>query len=152
MNIEETAKLLSLMQPFNRFLEIGESTVLVWHELLETLDYTDAADALKEHLRTSEKSPMPVHLIVGARRFATNRRDKWRKTPHDGEWAEAPGGTKYCTLCQVQQDLHNDGGIQLYAAEIGSTYPPHTHEYAESGYCVHCATRKIAKNDEWMYR
>lgn len=26
------------------------------------------------------------------------------------------------------------------------------HDYAESGYCVHCTHRNIAKNDEWMYR
>lgn len=61
MNKTETSQLLTLAALVDN-RAITPEMVVMWHGLLDDISYEDAAEALKEHYRTSTRWLMPAHL------------------------------------------------------------------------------------------
>lgn len=61
MNIQETNQLLIRVQVIDN-RQIGDSTVMAWHELLGDLDYATAVEAVKLHQRESKEYLTPAHV------------------------------------------------------------------------------------------
>lgn len=74
MNKTETSQLLTLAALVDNRAVTPEAVVM-WHGLLDDIDYGEAAEALKEYYRTSTKWLMPAHLrdLVEAARVAARK-------------------------------------------------------------------------------
>lgn len=68
MNIQETNALLTRIQVIDN-RQIGDSTVLAWHELVEDLDYRMAVEAVRLHFRESTAYLVPAHVRAGVERI-----------------------------------------------------------------------------------
>ncbi|MBW9093137.1 hypothetical protein JNB62_05530 [Microbacterium jejuense] len=68
MNIQETNQLLIRMQVIDN-RQIGDSTVLAWHELVADLDYATAVEAVKLHQRESTAYLTPAHVRANVERI-----------------------------------------------------------------------------------
>lgn len=65
MNHQETVKLLALMSAMDR-RTIGDAEVMAWQGVLDDVDFSDAAEAVRRHYRESGDYLMPVHVRRGA--------------------------------------------------------------------------------------
>jgi hypothetical protein len=68
MNIEKTNDLLIHIQMIDN-RQIGDSTVLAWHELVEDLDFDAALEAVRLHFRESTEYLKPAHIRAGIERI-----------------------------------------------------------------------------------
>lgn len=68
MNIQETNALLARIQVIDN-RQIGDSTVLAWHELVGDLDYDAAVEAVRLHFRESTAYLVPAHVRHGVERI-----------------------------------------------------------------------------------
>ena len=68
MNIEQTNELLLRIQVIDN-RQIGDSTVLAWHELVGDLDYAMAVEAVKLHQRESTAWLTPAHVRANVERI-----------------------------------------------------------------------------------
>ncbi len=68
MNIEETNQLLIRIQVIDN-RQIGDSTVIAWHELVADLDYGLAVEAVKLHQRESTAYLTPAHVRANVKRI-----------------------------------------------------------------------------------
>lgn len=68
MNIQETNQLLIRMQVIDN-RQIGDSTVIAWHELVGDLDYGMAVEAVKLHQRESMAYLTPAHVRANVERI-----------------------------------------------------------------------------------
>lgn len=68
MNIQETNQLLIRIQVIDN-RQIGDSTVIAWHELVGDLDYAMASEAVKLHFRDSTAYLTPAHVRAGVERI-----------------------------------------------------------------------------------
>ncbi|GAA3948138.1 hypothetical protein [Microbacterium soli] len=80
MNIQETNQLLIRIQVIDN-RQIGDSTVIAWHELVGDLDYGMAVEAVKLHQRESTAYLTPAHVRAGVERMLLaslgEREDEW---------------------------------------------------------------------------
>ena len=76
MNRTEAGQLLALAALVDN-RPITDETVIMWHGLLDDIDYGEAAEALKEYYRTSTRWLMPAHL----RDLVEAAREEARKAP-----------------------------------------------------------------------
>lgn len=80
MNIKETNDLLVRIQVIDN-RQIGDSTVLAWHELVEDLDYALAVEAVRLHFRESTSYLLPAHVRANVERILLAglgaRQDDW---------------------------------------------------------------------------
>ena len=80
MNIEETNQLLIRIQVIDN-RQIGDSTVLAWHELVEDVDLATALEAVRLHFRESTQYLTPAHVRAGIERIRVAglgpRQDEW---------------------------------------------------------------------------
>lgn len=64
MKKSEVAKLLAIVSAFdNRRVEAEH--VEAWFAVVGEFDFSDAAEAVREHLRSSHEWLMPVHIVEG---------------------------------------------------------------------------------------
>lgn len=70
MNIQETNQLLIRIQVIDN-RQIGDSTVLAWHELVGDLSYEHAVEAVKLHQRESTAYLTPAHVRANVERMLT---------------------------------------------------------------------------------
>jgi len=68
MNVQETNQLLIRIQVIDN-RQIGDSTVLAWHELVGDLDYRTAIEAVKLHQRESTAYLTPAHVRANVERI-----------------------------------------------------------------------------------
>lgn len=68
MNIVQTNDLLTHIQVIDN-RQIGDSTVLAWHELVEDLDFDAAIEAVRLHFRESTEYLKPAHIRAGIERI-----------------------------------------------------------------------------------
>lgn len=68
MNIQETNQLLIRIQVIDN-RQIGDSTVLAWHELVSDLDYATAVEAVKLHQREATAYLTPAHVRAAVERI-----------------------------------------------------------------------------------
>ncbi|MFE2772265.1 hypothetical protein [Microbacterium resistens] len=71
MNIEQTNQLLIRIQVLDN-RQVGDSTVLAWHELVGRLDYETAVEAVKLHFGDPSKAGVyltPAHVLANAERI-----------------------------------------------------------------------------------
>lgn len=83
MNRAEAAKLLSFVSAYDR-RTIGEADALAWADALHDVDYSDAAQAVREHFRESRDWLMPADV---RKRVKATREERLARTPVD-----APAG------------------------------------------------------------
>lgn len=80
MNIQETNQLLIRIQVIDN-RQIGDSTVIAWHELVGDLDYGQAVEAVKLHQRESTAYLTPAHVRANVERILLAglgaREDEW---------------------------------------------------------------------------
>lgn len=80
MNIRETNQLLIRIQVIDN-RQIGDSTVIAWHELVGDLDYGHAVEAVKLHQRESTAYLTPAHVRANVERILLAglgaREDEW---------------------------------------------------------------------------
>lgn len=69
MNIQETNELLLRIQIIDN-RQVGDSTVLAWHELLDDVDLQLAIEATRLHFRESTSYLTPAHVRQNAERIA----------------------------------------------------------------------------------
>ena len=104
MNIQQTNQLLIRIQVIDN-RQIGDSTVLAWHELVEDLDYATAVEAVKLHQRESTVYLTPAHVRAGVERILLAglgaRRDEF---DNDVE-ADGPALAAYKRLAQTRKEL-----------------------------------------------
>lgn len=72
MNKVEVAQLLARASATDNRV-VTEETVVAWWDILKTVDYTLAVEALIEHQRTNDEYLRPVHITTGARRVRERR-------------------------------------------------------------------------------
>lgn len=77
MNQAEAARLLSMASAYDR-RTIGEADALAWADALHDVDYSDAAQAVREHYRDSREWLMPADV---RNRVKAIRDDRLRSTP-----------------------------------------------------------------------
>lgn len=70
MTLAETADLLSLAAGIDQ-RTIGESDVRAWQMLLADIDFAAAANALRDHYRTTTRRVMPADIVQRVRPAAT---------------------------------------------------------------------------------
>ena len=68
MNIQETNQLLIRMQVIDN-RQIGDATVIAWHELVGDLDYAASVEAVKLHQRESTVYLTPAHVRANVERI-----------------------------------------------------------------------------------
>lgn len=68
MNIQQTNQLLARIQVIDN-RQIGDSTVLAWHELVGDLDYAASVEAVRLHFRESTSYLLPAHVVQGVARI-----------------------------------------------------------------------------------
>lgn len=68
MNIEGTNDLLVHIQIIDN-RQVGDATVLEWHELVSDLDYDEALEAVRLHFRDSTEYLKPAHIRAGVERI-----------------------------------------------------------------------------------
>lgn len=68
MNIQETNELLLRIQLIDN-RQIGDSTVLAWHELVRDLDYAVAVEAVRLHRLESTDYLVPAHVRANVERI-----------------------------------------------------------------------------------
>ncbi|MBS1674101.1 MAG: hypothetical protein JSS74_09075 [Actinobacteria bacterium] len=68
MNIQQTNQLLIRIQMIDN-RQIGDSTVLAWHELVGDLSYEHALEAVKLHQRESTAYLTPAHVRANVERI-----------------------------------------------------------------------------------
>lgn len=68
MNLVQTNDLLTHIQIIDN-RQIGDSTVLAWHELVEDLDLDAALEAVRLHFRESTEYLKPAHIRAGIERI-----------------------------------------------------------------------------------
>lgn len=68
MNLIETNQLLTRIQVVDN-RQIGDSTVLLWHELLDDVDYAMAVEAVRLHFRETTAWLMPAHVRANVTRI-----------------------------------------------------------------------------------
>jgi hypothetical protein len=68
MNIEGTNDLLVHIQIVDN-RQVGDATVLEWHELVGDLDYDEALEAVRLHFRDSTEYLKPAHVRAGVERI-----------------------------------------------------------------------------------
>lgn len=61
MNIQQTNDLLVRIQVIDN-RQVGDSTVLAWHELVDDVDFDAAVEAVKMHFRESPAYLVPAHV------------------------------------------------------------------------------------------
>lgn len=61
MNIEETSKMLGLIQVIDN-RRVDEATILAWLPLVEDLEYAEAVEAVTMHRRESTGYLLPAHV------------------------------------------------------------------------------------------
>lgn len=61
MTPDQVVDLLTLIQARDN-RQVGQTTVLAWHEDLEDLDFDDCREAVRRHFRTSIEWLMPAHV------------------------------------------------------------------------------------------
>ena len=77
MNKAEMAKLLTVTSAF-RGKALTAEDIEAWHAIVGDLDFADAVEAARRHLRESEAWLMPVHLVEGVKRIHYERsRIRW---------------------------------------------------------------------------
>ena len=80
MNIQETNQLLIRIQVIDN-RQIGDSTVIAWHELVGDLDYGLAVEAVKLHQRESTAYLTPAYVRANVERMQVAslgaREDEW---------------------------------------------------------------------------
>ncbi|GGH34015.1 hypothetical protein [Microbacterium album] len=79
MNIQQTNELLLRIQVIDN-RQIGDSTVLAWHELVADLDYDVAVEAVRMHRMESKEYLVPAHVRANAERIrlaGIERTDEW---------------------------------------------------------------------------
>ena len=80
MNIEDTNQLLIRIQVIDN-RQIGDSTVLAWHELVEDLELAPALEAVRLHFRESREYLTPAHVRAGIERIRVaglgQQQDEW---------------------------------------------------------------------------
>lgn len=80
MNIQETNQLLIRIQVIDN-RQVGDSTVIAWHELVGDLDYGLAVEAVKLHQRESTAYLTPAHIRANVERMQVAslgaREDEW---------------------------------------------------------------------------
>lgn len=114
MNKTETSKILTLASMVdNRAL--SPELVSVWQALLDDITYEEAATALKEHYRTSEKWLMPATLrnLVNAGRLEARRAPQRDRSAlrswlldHGIDWVAYEAGDQYAV--SAAQSLARD--------------------------------------------
>lgn len=68
MNIQETNDLLVQIQVIDN-RQVGDITVIEWHELVGDLDFREASEAVRLHFRESDAYLKPRHVRVGVERI-----------------------------------------------------------------------------------
>lgn len=86
MNLTETDTLLNVMANVDN-RKVDDATVLVWHEILGDLPFSDCLMAVTRHFGESGEYLMPVHIVRGAQAI---ERDRIRAANHRKELEAAP--------------------------------------------------------------
>lgn len=73
MIIQETAQVLALIQTFEPRREVGDSTILTWHEIIGSLPFPEAVDAVRDYYSTQTWPVMPAHIIERVDRARAQR-------------------------------------------------------------------------------
>lgn len=68
MNIQETSKLLTQIQIIDN-RQIGDVTVLEWHQLVGGLDFAASSEAVRIHFRESTAYLTPAHVRANVERI-----------------------------------------------------------------------------------
>lgn len=68
MNIEETSKLLGLIQVIDN-RRVDEAVILAWVPLVDDIDYRVAVEAVTLHRRESSAYLLPAHVRANAARI-----------------------------------------------------------------------------------
>lgn len=68
MNIEETSKMLGLIQVIDN-RRVDEATILAWVPLVNDLDYAEAVEAVTLHRRESAAYLLPAHVRANVARI-----------------------------------------------------------------------------------
>lgn len=73
MIIQETAQILALIQTFEPRREVGDATILTWHEIIGSLAFPEAAAAVRDYYSTQTWPVMPAHIIERVDRARSQR-------------------------------------------------------------------------------
>ena len=73
MIIQETAQVLALIQTFEPRRDVGDSTILTWHEIIGHLPFPEAVDAVRDYYSTQTWPVMPAHIIERVSRARAQR-------------------------------------------------------------------------------
>lgn len=73
MTVEQTAQLLALIQTFEPRREVGDATILAWHEIIGSLDFQEAAAAIRDYYSTQTWPVMPAHIVERVDRARAQR-------------------------------------------------------------------------------
>lgn len=83
MNRAQVAELLTLITAFDR-RTLGDADIVAWHSVLDDIEVTDAAEAVRRHYRTSSEWIMPADVRRGAAEVVRER--------SIGQWAPGQFG------------------------------------------------------------
>lgn len=73
MIIQETAQVLALIQTFEPRRDVGDSTILTWHEIIGSLQFSEAVEAVRDYYSTQTWPVMPAHIIERVDRARAQR-------------------------------------------------------------------------------
>lgn len=108
MNLQETGAVLAKAAAIDN-RDVGEATVLAWHETLDDIDYRSALRAVTIHRRTSDEYLMPIHIRRIVATLVPELIAELRRQPEcehgepGGDQLHPTGGEPLCVTCRFRE-------------------------------------------------